>query len=618
MKKTLVLLSSLLLLLAGCSNHELENVDPQSGENTSSEKIRWYGVKSIENDGTKGVADGAKRWNQDAGIFVKFINPQNSGRSIDEIKQIAHEWEQHAGIKFNFVDTDKKADVRIAFDWNGNDWLTWSYTGTDAKFERSQNEPTAVLAGLQYLSDEEFRGDVLRLFGQILGMEYEQRHQEWSKNGYWRNETQLQNYWENQFDGYNMDWEEIREYVFAPLTSESAIQLIETKEIDELSIMAWPYYNRQQTTKLLANFELSEGDKTFIAQLYPKNNVSLPTIQEAWVDAGFFVWTDGTKTALQITELGQQQEYLPDVSDGEQLTTVNKLFQFSRIRTMPLFNTSNVTDFGWMFWACNFLTEIPDFDTSNGTDFNGMFAYCSSLINFPNIDTSKGTNFNSMFAYCDSMRDIPHIDTSKGTDFGGMFYGNPELCSISDFDTSKGTDFGGMFGKCLSLTNVPNLNTSNGTDFSGMFASCESLTSIPELNTLNGTNFNSMFMYCNSLVNAPYINTSNGTDFSHMYEGCQKLISIPLLDTSNGTDFNCMFAKSPSITNIPHFDTSKGIDFSTMFAHCNSLTSVPDFDTSKGRNFGFMFYYSGLTTKPNLDLSQATDIDRMYEGTPFE
>ncbi len=553
MKKTLLFLSCLLLLLAGCSQNELDQDYASGGKSAQSNKIRWYGTKLSEGVQTRGVADGSKRWNQDAGIYIKFINTPADQTIIDRVKQTAAEWEEYAGIKLHFVEQDKKADVRIAFDWNNNDWLTWSYTGNDAKLVIDQSQPTAVFGGIEYLDDTEFKGDVLRLFGQILGLEYEQRHQEWSKNGYWKDASQLQAYWEDQFEGYSMNWSQIRQYVFEPLTEATANQLLETKEIDELSVMAWPYYNRKQTTKLLANYELSEGDKAFIARLYPKTATTLPTIQEAWVDAGYFTWTDATKTALRITELGTKQEYLPDVRDGEQLTSAAYMYTDSGFRHAKL-------------------KEVPKFNTSNITDFSYMFFLCDSLTSISKLDTSKGTNFKDMFGGCRSLETIPYIDTSKGTMFGYMFEG------------------------CIALTTIPPLDTSNGigTAFACMFEHCHSLITIPLLNTSKGTSFEGMFNYCYSLTYIPQLDTSNGTNFSSMFYQCKSLPNIPLLDTSKGTSFTYTFAECRSLTSIPQLDTSKGESFWGTFINCSSLTS-----------------------KPQLDLSNATNVHQMYGGTPW-
>lgn len=271
MKKALLFLSCLLILFTSCSKDDPDLGTSPNGNNLKSTKIRWYGTKLPEKNLTlRGVADGSKRWNADNGIYVKFLNNPKDPTILDEVKTIAKEWEEYAGIKFHFVEPSQKADIRIAFNWNDNDFLTWSYTGTDAKYERNTTKPTAVFGGIEDIDAESRRGDVLRVFGQILGLEYEQRHQDWAKNGYWKSESQLQKYWEDLFDGIDMDWDEIREYVFTPLTEENATVLMKTRAIDVASIMVWPYYNSRQTSKPLSNLELSEGDKAFIAKLYPK------------------------------------------------------------------------------------------------------------------------------------------------------------------------------------------------------------------------------------------------------------------------------------------------------------------------------------------------------------
>lgn len=637
MKNVFFFLVSMVTLFCSCDKQD-DTIDNITG--SYPQKVRWYGVNMPDVPSTRGVADEGKLWNARVGIYVKFINNPSDAGMIEKIKSIASEWGTYAGIKFHFVENDRNADVRIAFDWNGNDWLTWSYTGTDAKFVRNQNEPTAVFGGLQYQDDDMFKGDVLRVFGQILGLEYEQRHQDWT---YWRAESQLERYWESMFEGLNMNWDEIREYVFTPLTGENAIYPTQTDEVDELSVMAWPYYTRTQTTNLLANFELSAGDKAFIAQLYPNDKQSLPTIQEAWVDAGYFVWTNSSKTALRITELGRQQEYLPDVRDGEQLTEGFGLFRgAAKLEKAPFFNSSNITDFSYMFSGCTSLTNTQQLDTSKGLNFSRMFQGCSSLKEIPLIDTSTGTNFEYMFYSCVSLKTIPKLNTSSGTNFQEMFHYCDALVTIPLLDTSKGINFRSMFWSCGSLITIPLLNTSNGINFYEMLYNCKNLITIPLLNTSKGTNFSRMFMACNSLITIPLLDTSNGTNFGCMFTSCYSLTQLPQLDTSkgniffqflmncrsltqvpqlntsNGTNFSWMLYGCSSLKEIPLLNTSNGSFFSRMFMSCTSLVKIPPINTSNGSYFERMFYNcKSLQEKPELDLSNATDITNMYYGTPF-
>lgn len=281
---------------------------------------------------------------------------------------------------------------------------------------------------------------------------------------------------------------------------------------------------------------LMDNDKTFVTTLSEEDRQALPTIQEAWVDAGYFewrtkentpskIWKDGM-VALKITELGAKQKHLPDVCDGEQLTSAISMFR------MEKYDGDNLVAMGNLY-----LVEAPHFNTSNITDFSNMFAYCPALTSIPEFDTSKGTNFSGMFNSAVYLTTIPKIDTSKGTDFSYMFSYCEHLTSIPELDTSNSTAFRETFAYCRRLTTIPPLNTSRVTDFFHMFGSCTSLTSIPQLNTSMGIDFSSMFAYCRSLTSIPQLETSKGKDFSHMFYDCKSLETKPNLDLSNASSY---------------------------------------------------------------------------------
>lgn len=464
MNKKFLFLVSMLLLLVGCSSEDKYADEAATTALSGTEQIHWYGMQLPQSSMTRGVANGSKLWEQEDDITVKFLNPPYDRALMDTVKVIAAEWEKYCNIHFDFVRGDKDADVRIVFDWKNNDWLTWSYTGTDAKSITSQWEPTAALGGLQYMTKEQMRGDILRIFGQILGLEYEQRHQQWSESGYWKDESRIQKYWEKQLEGYLTDWNVIRDYVFTPLTNNNTSNLYATKDIDKQSIMVWPYYTTKESNLLIKNNELSAGDIEFIGKLYPKNGgtVTPPnppvntksTIQKAWVDAGYFTWTNTSKTALKITKLGAMQEYLPDVSDGEQLRSAEYMFYYDykqgqcvnvKLKKAPQFNTSNITNFRGMFYGCSSLESIPLLNTSNGNDFSCMFYGCSSLVTIPQLNTSKGIGFGSMFTYCSSLTEIPPLNTSQGTSFQYMFYNCSSLRTKPQLDLSRARDKRDMY-----------------------------------------------------------------------------------------------------------------------------------------------------------------------------
>ena len=149
------------------------------------------------------------------------------------------------------------------------------------------------------------------------------------------------------------------------------------------------------------------------------------------------------------------------------------------------FDTSNVTDMGYMFDNCDSLTDLDmsGLDTSNVTELNGMFFSCVSLsnLNFGNFNTSNVTTMFEMFNSCYSLKnlDLSSFDTSKVSDMSWMFIDCRDLRSLnlSNFDTSNVTGMIGMFLGCKSLTylDLSSFDTSKVTDFKNLFTDCTSL-----------------------------------------------------------------------------------------------------------------------------------------------
>jgi len=260
MKKSLwTVMMGIVLLLASCQNDDdyqtLSKAQPER-DGTS----HFYGVKSVAGEvELRGVAQRDKLWNPGTVITVKLLSDPYG--MADKIKTYAAEWEQYADIKFDFV-TSGNANVRIGFDWNDNRWVTWSYTGTDCKFIRNQNEATVNFAFWDTASEVEKRADVLRAFGQVLGLELEHRHLSFDPG--WT--SRIPEYWQSEIE--DIPWDELKEYVFDPVAERN---LVQTNEYDENSIMIWPFSRKYaNNTARECNYELSEMDKQFINQLYPK------------------------------------------------------------------------------------------------------------------------------------------------------------------------------------------------------------------------------------------------------------------------------------------------------------------------------------------------------------
>ena len=110
-----------------------------------------------------------------------------------------------------------------------------------------------------------------------------------------------------------------------------------------------------------------------------------------------------------------------------------------------------------------------------------LFYKCSSLqeIDMSYFDTSSVTNMGYMFADCDMLDtlNLSAFNTTSVTNMGCMFARSKKLetLDLSSFDTSKVTDMYWMFFDCSSLKTIfagNGFDTSNVTDSTWMFDSC--------------------------------------------------------------------------------------------------------------------------------------------------
>ena len=134
------------------------------------------------------------------------------------------------------------------------------------------------------------------------------------------------------------------------------------------------------------------------------------------------------------------------------------------------FNTSNVTDMGWMFYDCNSLTslDISNFNTNNVTNMETMFRGCNKLtsLNLSNFNTSKVTNMETMFFSCNGLKIIyceQDWKTDKITSSTNMFINCSKLKGAIPYDSTKvdinyANPITGYFTKIPSRKFLVNLN----------------------------------------------------------------------------------------------------------------------------------------------------------------
>ena len=177
-------------------------------------------------------------------------------------------------------------------------------------------------------------------------------------------------------------------------------------------------------------------------------DLTLPKIILAWnyTDGSYmFAWNKGLLDIKGIDSI--------KTSPHSPLTNCNHMFyQCESLRSIPLFDTFNVTDMGNMFYGCKKLKTIPKLDTSNVTNMDGMFENCTSLTTIPQLDTSNVTHMYSTFSNCSSLKSIPLLDCRNVIHIDQLF-GRSRLTTL--------TDLGGFLNLQVSLydslDHLPNL-----------------------------------------------------------------------------------------------------------------------------------------------------------------
>jgi surface protein len=235
-----------------------------------------------------------------------------------------------------------------------------------------------------------------------------------------------------------------------------------------------------------------------------------------------------------------------------------------------------ITSFASLFRFIRVLQNVVIADTITTLTFTDfMFQNCTLLTSVPLFDTSSVTNMSNMFNGCSSLKSVPMFDTSSAINMTLMLNGCSSLTSVPLFDTSSVTTMGTMFQGCSSLRSVPLFDTSSVTSMASMFTSCFSLKSVPMFDTSSVTNMTTMFFNCISLNSAPLLDTSSVTTMSNMFNGCNSLTSVPALVTTAVTassGFNNMFANCQSIARI------EASDFRFTFSVANCKLSAVALD----------------------------------------
>ena len=209
---------------------------------------------------TRLAVDRSKTWEPGQVLNVAFLD--GTVRQQGRVVVHAFEWMKYANIYFEFFhdpETKPKCDIRITFRRGKG---SWSYVGKDARVQTNQLAPTMNFGWLYDETEEdEYRRVVLHEFGHALGAIHE--HQSPAAGIKWDKALLYQYYWDTQ----RWSKEQVNDNIIKKYKGK-----VSNTEFDECSIMLYPI--DQQFT--LDDYEvgwntfLSEIDKSFIAEMYPR------------------------------------------------------------------------------------------------------------------------------------------------------------------------------------------------------------------------------------------------------------------------------------------------------------------------------------------------------------
>jgi len=205
---------------------------------------------------TFGAVLTGKKWKNGRVLRVRHLN--GDAAIHRKVEDLARMWEDHANIHFEFV-AKGDAEIRIGY---AADNLSWSYLGTDALSVESGQETMHYGWLTPTTPFEEMRRVVVHEFGHALGMIHEHQHP--SVEIKWNKPVVYRHYKEKQgWDKVTVDSNLFAHY------SDSETQF---SNYDPTSIMHYPVPAEFTLDGVAVgwNTDLSDTDKQFIAEAYPK------------------------------------------------------------------------------------------------------------------------------------------------------------------------------------------------------------------------------------------------------------------------------------------------------------------------------------------------------------
>lgn len=347
---------------------------------------------------------------------------------------------------------------------------------------------------------------------------------------------------------------------------------------------------------------------------------------------------DGT----HITNMASMFEecYIKEVDLGRihtgELTAVKSMFKgagyIEKITLPQVFNTSNVTDFSYMFAELPNLTEINNIDkldTTSALDMNHMFVSFGVPINTitPLLKATHVKDLSYMF-YDARIRDTvtfsPLFNTSSVVTMESMFEGASTYpVDISNFSFASVENMSKMF-KAIGTNEEGKECVSSSSPGPSEVIWPAATQNAPALTTLK-----SLFHGNCSItkITPPKITAPNLKDTSFAFSGLGEITEIDLadFDTSGVENMQAMFSgNSSGFMKNQHvkisLNTSNVKNMSKLFYDTYvSYLDLSDLDVHNVTNFSSTFDYTWLyeVDLTNWNTSSATDMSYMFSGSTW-
>ena len=201
-----------------------------------------------------------KKWENGRTLRCHFLD--GDATQCKKVEAKAHIWEQYANIKFQFV-PQGDAEIRISFSADAG---SWSAVGTDALIERyfPRFQPTMNYGWLKAdTDDQEYERVVIHEFGHALGLIHEHQSPKaklkWNRAEVYRVFSGAPNFWNKAAIDSNI----LQKYLPFGISAT-------TFDPDSIMLYMFPGSLFQDGKPTNSNTHLSDQDKAFIRQMYPK------------------------------------------------------------------------------------------------------------------------------------------------------------------------------------------------------------------------------------------------------------------------------------------------------------------------------------------------------------